>query len=123
MTEGIVVSQRALSRAEYIGLGGSPQERTRILIMMASNAAATRHKAGNRRYGDFVLRLDLEEPEVMDVFVDSFGKDWCGECYGSKHISATDICEGCEGGTHESGECDMCHGEGERKILLPCHSC
>lgn len=116
MTDTHTVTRRALSRAEYIGLGASHEERERVIKKMAYTAAPTKHKAGNYRYGNFVL--NIKGRDVTDIFLDSFDAGFCPACYGTGQITVLDVCGNCDG-----EGCEQCGGLGEFNTALPCQEC
>ncbi len=84
--------------------------RGQILTMVRGSAPIT-HPKGNRRYDEWVFRVD--DNAVMNIHLIQ-----CETCDDKKRITQIDICGYCEG-----EGCSVCGNQPEREVLIPCPAC
>lgn len=89
MAERITISGEAIEQAFDLALAPDREEAVRLLSGWVKQAAIATHPEGNRRYGDFILRVACNQ--LQSVFLDTPDQSYCGDCFGTGHVKVFDV--------------------------------
>jgi hypothetical protein len=81
------VTERAIDQGFALGLPGDRGKVASLLQFFSERAALVTHPHGNRRYGGYVLDIDLSTGVIRGVYqYDDYGFAVCSDCFGTgKH--------------------------------------